>query len=60
MEGYLLLVSRTLQTNILVDRGGDGQDENWMPTPARWPLPRHCSARSFFIARAFYHVGPLL
>ena len=60
MEGHLLLVSETLQTKILVDRGGDGQEENWVPTPARWPLPRHCSARTFFIARAFSHVGPLL
>ena len=60
MEGYLLLVSETLQTNVLVDRSGDGQDENWMRTPARWPLPRHCFARTFFIARAYSHVGPLL
>ena len=60
MAGYLLLVSVTLQTNILVARGGDGQDENWVPTSARWPLPRHYSARIFFLARAFSHVGPLL
>ena len=60
MEGYLLLVSETLQTNVLVDRSDDGQDENWMRTPARWPLPRHCFARTFFTARAYSHVGPLL
>ena len=46
--------------NVLVGRGEDGQDETWALTPARWPLPRHCSARIFFIARAFSHVGPLL
>ena len=50
----------TLQTNVLVGRGEDGQDETWALTPARWPLPRHCFARIFFIARAFSHVGPLL
>ena len=52
--------AETLQTNVLVGRGEDGQDETWALTPARWPLPRHCFARIFFIARAFSHVGPLL
>ena len=42
------------------DRGEDGHDENWAPTPARWPLPRHCFARIVFIARAFSYVGSLL
>ena len=53
-------LGETLQINVLVDRGEDGHDENWAPTPARWPLPRHCFARIVFIARAFSHVGPLL
>ena len=53
-------LGETLQINVLVDRGEDGQDENWAPTPARWPLPRHYFARIVFIARAFSHVGPLL
>ena len=48
-----------MQTDVLVDRGGDGQDENWVPTPARWPLPRHYFVHNFF-THAFSHVGPLL
>ena len=50
----------TLQTNVLVGRGEDGQDETWALTPARWPLPRHYFARLVFIARAFSYVGSLL
>ena len=53
-------LGETLQINVLVDRGEDGQYENWAPTPARWPLPRHYFARIVFIARASSHVGPLL
>ena len=53
-------LGETLQTDVLANRGEDGHDENWEPTPARWPLPRHCFARLVFTARSFSYVGSLL